>query len=395
MADESDIVMPICKSMSKKIVGNTHQADYGCNQCVAMAYTGIAMSWMSNTSAANWDITHLDHILQIGHINYLRIVKSIKSAQECPMLTIDIVQEILIKVNSETDIVIPSLKFSSNTDNPITILKSIEKQVPETAHKKLILTINMYQSIENLLNDRSVMGLIIIYKHYAFSVIKSLNGIYFFDSHSNYNVYTNAWGAMLLQVANSIDIVRVLLLKLGMPETGVDVTGIMYEYKLSKSRPLAIKDKINDYTLIVDPSCNYDILDVLLQYMYNSPSLRTTITKNIRQYIPENAMWKPFETQEEFGGSISSENDAEETNQMETNLNDKENINISGKRKKKYKEKQSIKKEQPKKTKESYIQLTYNSEKELNEFVQQIQNKFYPLELRKISENERKKKKKK
>lgn len=194
----------------------------------------------------------------------------------------------------------------------------------------------MYQSIENLLNDRSVMGLIIIYKHYAFSVIKSLNGIYFFDSHSNYNVYTNAWGAMLLQVANAIDIVRVLLLKLGMPETGVDVTGIIYEYKLSKSRPFSIKDKINDYTLIVDPLCNYNILDVLLQYMYDSASLRTTITKNIRQYIAQNALWKPFQTQEEFGGSISSENDdvAKETNRMETDLNDKENINISGKRKK-------------------------------------------------------------
>ena len=278
------IIKPLCEGRDKVVYGSKYQGNFGCNQCVCMALTAIVVS-STSTPAKSFNGVTIDYILKIGNELYKKVAKKKYPDKTNPLLAVLDVEVIIVGEANPTQtskplcITVNMVMDNVAVTSPDKIkqgMKRLQYYIPKDSQKAVRSLLVMHQWLETAFAMTNSWGVIILYDSYAYSIIRYDSRCYFFDSHANKKEKdkTKRNRAMLLEIANSADVIRILLLKRGLSNKELSLHNVVGELPIPISRLSWEKNRQQYMVKPFQPTCeDFSVYSIILQYINDPDAL--------------------------------------------------------------------------------------------------------------------------
>ena len=162
----------------------------------------------------------------------------------------------------------------TSVDKIIKGMESLQYYIPKDSHKAVRSLLVMHQWLETAFAMSDSWGVIILYEGYAYSIIRYNSRCYFFDSHANIKSEKDKRKkkrAMLLEIANSADVIRILLLKRGLSNKELSLHNVVGELPNPISKRSWEDNRKHYMVKPFEPTCEgFSVNSIILQYI-NDP----------------------------------------------------------------------------------------------------------------------------
>ena len=344
------ILKPLCEGRNIVVYATKFQGNYGSNQCVCMALNAIVVGAISRPASSFNSVT-MDYILRTGQELYEQVVKYKYPTETNPLLAVFDVEFIITgepnptKNHKDYSVVVKMRMHNVGVASHKAItagMKRLEKYIPEASHRAVRSLLVMDQWLNIAFKIEESWGAIILYDGYAYSIIRNNGRCYFFDSHANRKKddKPQKYKAMLLEIANSADVIRLLLLKRGLTKEELSLHNVYGDIQDKRSRQLWESRRKQYTNKPFQPLCEeFTVYSIILQYINDPDKLLTTPNENYENVAPERSDAGVYLEPEPQCGHItveSSDDDAEVNEESKNqnvvqkrNVDEKTNISTS------------------------------------------------------------------